>query len=186
MKTPNAKIVYLLFAAAICFASCSVSKSNQRKSLADKIEKRDRKPKPKPQKPVAQKPQKPTYQGKLMSYCEGWIGTPYRSGGETKQGVDCSGFVSNVYKDVYGISLPRRSQDMEKACQTTKSLQTMREGDLVFFNNVPGGSTNHVGIFIDKETFIHASTSKGVTISRFDEKYWSERFRCGGKYPGKK
>lgn len=112
MKTPNVKIVSLLFAAAICFASCSVSKSNQRKSLADKIEKRDRKPKPKPQKPVAQKPQKPTYQGKLMSYCEGWIGTPYRSGGETKQGVDCSGFVSNVYKDVYGISLPRRSQDM--------------------------------------------------------------------------
>lgn len=41
-------------------------------------------------------------------------------------------------------------------------------------------------VFIDKETFIHASTSKGVTISRFDEKYWSERFRCGGKYPGKK
>lgn len=186
MRTLNAKTLLLLCIVALCFASCSISKTNQRKSLADKIEKRDRNTKPKSQKPVTQKPPKQTYQGKLMSYCESWIGTPYRSGGETKQGVDCSGFVSNVYKYVYGISLPRRSQDMEKACQTTKSLQTMREGDLVFFNNVPGGNTNHVGIFIDKETFIHASTSKGVTISRFDEKYWSERFRCGGKYPGKK
>lgn len=169
---------------ALLVASCSVSKSGSRGSLADKIERNHNK---RPTKPHTQtrKPANKPNQGKLMNYCEGWLGTPYRAGGETKQGVDCSGFVSNVYKDVYGIKLPRRSQDMEKACRTTKSLSNLKEGDLVFFNNKAGGQTNHVGIFLDSQRFIHASSSKGVTISQFNEKYWSERFRCGGIYPGR-
>ena len=185
------KIVKVISAILImtCVCSCSISRNGKRESLADKLERRHRqrdvRP-PRAEMPDPPKPPKKPKQGKLMDYCEGWLGTPYRGGGETKQGVDCSGFVLNVYKDVYGIKLPRRSQDMEQACKTTKNLNELKEGDLVFFNNKAGGSTNHVGIFLDRDFFIHASTSKGVTISRFDEKYWSERFRCGGKHPLKK
>lgn len=185
------KIVKVISAILImtCVCSCSISRNGKRESLADKLERRHRqrdvRP-PRAEMPDPPKPSKKPKQGKLMDYCEGWLGTPYRGGGETKQGVDCSGFVLNVYKDVYGIKLPRRSQDMEQACKTTKNLNELKEGDLVFFNNKAGGSTNHVGIFLDKDSFIHASTSKGVTISRFEEKYWAERFRCGGKHPLKK
>lgn len=185
------KIVKVISAILImtCVCSCSISRNGKRESLADKLERkhrqRDVRP-PRAEMPDPPKPPKKPRQGKLMDYCEGWLGTPYRGGGETKQGVDCSGFVLNVYKDVYGIKLPRRSQDMEQACKTTKNLNELKEGDLVFFNNKAGGSTNHVGIFLNKDTFVHASTSKGVTISRFEEKYWAERFRCGGKHPLKK
>lgn len=121
----------------------------------------------------------------LRAYCLDWLGTPHRMGGTTKQGVDCSGFVCNVYKEIYGITLPRRSQDMAKACKTI-SKKDLEEGDLVFFNNKKGGSINHVGIFLDKDKFIHTSSSKGVTVGRLTETYWAERFRCGGRHPNKK
>ncbi len=185
MKIRHTRNIVFVLLISLFVCSCSVSKRSNRKSLADKVEKRNRKKPQQTEQPKPPKPQKPVPKGKLMDYCEDWLGTPYRGGGETKQGVDCSGFVSNVYRDVYGIKLPRRSLDMESACQKT-SKKDLREGDLVFFNNKPNGKTNHVGIFLDKDRFIHASTSKGVTISRFDEKYWAERFRCGGKHPARK
>lgn len=168
------------------FCSCSITRNRKPKSLAEKIEAKHGRGEKEKKTETAKDKGESRYKGELMKYCDKWIGTPHRMGGITKQGVDCSGFVYNVYKDVYGISLPRRSQDMEKACRTTKSLERAEEGDLVFFNNRPGGSTNHVGIFLDKTKFIHTSTSKGVTISRFDEKYWKERFRCVGKHPKRK
>ncbi len=138
-----------------------------------------------------EQPNKETPKGKhkvsdLRAYCLDWLGTPHRMGGTTKQGVDCSGFVCEVYKEIYGISLPRRSQDMAKVCKTINNKNDLKEGDLVFFNNKKGGTINHVGIFLDKDKFIHTSSSKGVTIGRFSETYWAERFRCGGRHPQKK
>lgn len=138
------------------------------------------------QKPVKEKPRGKHKVSDLRAYCLDWLGTPHRMGGTTKQGVDCSGFVCNVYKEIYGISLPRRSQDMAKVCKIIKDKNDLKEGDLVFFNNKKGGTINHVGIFLDKDKFIHTSSSKGVTIGRFSETYWAERFRCGGRHPDKK
>lgn len=138
------------------------------------------------QKPIKEKPRGKHKVSDLRAYCLDWLGTPHRMGGTTKQGVDCSGFVCNVYKEIYGISLPRRSQDMAKVCKTIKDKNDLKEGDLVFFNNKKGGTINHVGIFLDKDKFIHTSSSKGVTIGRFSETYWAERFRCGGRHPEKK
>lgn len=138
------------------------------------------------QKPVKEKPRGKHKVSDLRAYCLDWLGTPHRMGGTTKQGVDCSGFVCNVYKEIYGISLPRRSQDMAKVCKIIKDKNDLKEGDLVFFNNKKGGTINHVGIFLDKDKFIHTSSSKGVTIGRFSETYWAERFRCGGRHPEKK
>ena len=75
---------------------------------------------------------------------------------------------------------------MAKVCKIIKDKNDLKEGDLVFFNNKKGGTINHVGIFLDKDKFIHTSSSKGVTIGRFSETYWAERFRCGGRHPEKK
>lgn len=166
------KIVYLLVLICV-FISCKASKvdTTETKPIA-KVKK--------------EKVETKHIVSNLRSYCLDWLGTPHRMGGSTKQGVDCSGFVCNVYKEIYDISLPRRSQDMAKVCKTINDIDSLEEGDLVFFNNRKGGSINHVGIFLDKDKFIHTSSSKGVTIGRFSEKYWAERFRCGGRHPDKK
>ena len=116
------------------------------------------------EKPVKEKPRGTHKVSDLRAYCLDWLGTPHRMGGTTKQGVDCSGFVCNVYKEIYGISLPRRSQDMAKVCKIINNKNDLKEGDLVFFNNKKGGTINHVGIFLDKDKFIHTSSSKGVTM----------------------
>lgn len=116
----------------------------------------------------------------LSDYCMSWVGTPHVLGGMTRQGVDCSGFVYNVYKDVYDIVLPRRSADMEKEVDLYKSASQMREGDLIFFGK---NSVNHVGIFLEGSNFIHTSTSKGVVVSSLEEKYWKENFRSCGHHP---
>ena len=118
----------------------------------------------------------------LTEYCKDWIGVPHVMGGMSKQGVDCSGFVDNVYKDVYGISLPRNSQDIEKVVEPIDDKTQLKEGDLVFFNS-QDGKVNHVGIYIKEDNFIHASSSKGVMVSNLNEKYWANIYRRGGRHP---
>lgn len=118
----------------------------------------------------------------LTEYCKDWIGTPHRLGGMTKQGVDCSGFVGNVYMEVYGISLPRTAQEMSKAVISIPNNSELREGDLVFFNGSKNKVT-HVGIYLSNDAFVHASTSKGVIISSLNDKYWAKIFYFGGRHP---
>lgn len=118
----------------------------------------------------------------LTEYCKDWIGTPHRLGGTTKKGVDCSGFVLNVYKEVYGISLPRTAQEISKAVIPIPEKSKLKEGDLVFFNGRKNKVT-HVGIYLSNDAFVHASTSKGVIISSLNDKYWSKIFYFGGRYP---
>ncbi|MCK9164018.1 MAG: NlpC/P60 family protein [Bacteroidales bacterium] len=118
----------------------------------------------------------------LTEYCKSWIGTPHVMGGMTRSGVDCSGFVGSVYKDVYGISLPRNSGDIEKVVDPIDDKSKLKEGDLVFFNG-RSGKVNHVGIYIKDDTFVHASSSKGVMISNLNEKYWIKIYRRGGRHP---
>ncbi len=115
---------------------------------------------------------------RLCNYCLSWVGTPHMIGGTSKQGVDCSGFVQNVYKDLYNIQLPRRSADMEKVVQTIDKGR-LKEGDLVFFGK---SSVNHVGIYLRDNNFIHTSTSKGVIVSSLEEKYWRQNFLHGGHH----
>ena len=111
-----------------------------------------------------------------------WLGVPYRSGGTTKRGVDCSGLTSNIYKKVYRKDLERNSEDQRKKdCRKVKKGK-LREGDLVFFHNGrKKKKATHVGIYLKDRKFIHASTSQGVIVSTLEEEYWKKHWLSGGR-----
>ena len=117
----------------------------------------------------------------LFTVAEKWLGVPYRYGGNTKKGCDCSGFVSQVYKAVYGKSLERNSAAIrDKNCSKIRRSQ-LRTGDLVFFKTGSSRKINHVGIYLKDNKFIHASSSKGVIVSSLEEKYYIRTYVCSGR-----
>ncbi len=116
----------------------------------------------------------------LIREVSAWMGTPYRYGGSTKTGADCSGFVWSVYRDVYGISIPRTTTGMISESQRVRQRR-LREGDLVFFRT-KGIKISHVGIYLGNGHFVHTSTSRGVIINELDEDYYARRFRRGGRF----
>jgi len=110
-----------------------------------------------------------------------WLGTPYRRGQSSKRGTDCSGFVMNVYRSVYGKSLARNSADMLRRNCRSIPRQNLREGNLVFFaTNRSSKKVTHVGIYLKDGKFAHASTSQGVIISNLNETYYRQRWVSGG------
>lgn len=122
----------------------------------------------------------------IFLYNEGarWLGVPHKLGGSTKRGVDCSGFVAIVYREVYGKSLSRSSADMLKHDCRKVSRDKLKEGDLVFFKTTRGGKRsvpNHVGIYLKNGRFIHTSTSSGVMVSSLSEPYYTRTWLSGGR-----
>ncbi len=115
----------------------------------------------------------------LYSAIQEWMGTPYKYGGTTKSGVDCSAFVGNIVRQVYKINLHRVANDMLQDV-TVVSKNELREGDLVFFTNSKG-RVSHVGIYLRDGMFAHSSTSRGVIISRLTDTYWSKHFHQAGR-----
>lgn len=111
-----------------------------------------------------------------------WIGTPYRSGGSTQRGTDCSGMVSQIYSKVYRTTLHRTAEEQRKYdCRNIKKGK-LREGDLVFFHNGRNRKrASHVGIYLKDGRFIHASTSRGVIVSRLNEEYYHKHWLAGGQ-----
>ncbi len=105
----------------------------------------------------------------------GFLGVPYRRGGETEKGVDCSGFVRLIYEETAGLMLPRRAKEQAAATEKIKK-EDLKPGDLVFFNTMRR-AFSHVGIYLGDGKFIHAPrTGKKVRIEDMDVAYWSKRF----------
>ncbi|WP_102406099.1 C40 family peptidase [Parabacteroides bouchesdurhonensis] len=127
-----------------------------------------------------------TPEDNIYLYNEGakWLGVPHKMGGGTKRGVDCSGFVAIIFREVYGKQLSRSSADMLKYNCRKVSRANLREGDLVFFRTGGKGKKNvpnHVGIYLKNGRFIHTSTSRGVMVSSLSEPYYLRTWLIGGR-----
>lgn len=114
-----------------------------------------------------------------------WVGTPYKYAGcDKKDGTDCSGMVMRVYEDVTGSKIPRNSAKQAEFCYKldTNKAET---GDLVFFaTGKDPNKISHVGILVDDNRFVHASSSKGVVVSELSQPYYRQRLLMFGRVPG--
>ena len=117
---------------------------------------------------------------KLYAAVDAWYGTPYQYGGCSKSGIDCSCFVDQVFRDVYGVRLHRVAADIQKDVRLIPRSQ-LREGDVVFFTN-SNGKVSHVGVYLKDGMFAHASTSRGVMVSKLSNTYWNAHFYKGGRH----
>lgn len=109
----------------------------------------------------------------LRSEIDPWLGVSHVYGGTTRDGVDCSGFVYRIYSDLLGLELPRTTEQQRDSGRSVLR-SSLRSGDLIFFK--PDAKTRHVGIMLNDREFAHASSSRGVMISRIDESYWHDRY----------
>ncbi|MDF2874778.1 MAG: pgdS 3 [Sporomusa sp.] len=109
----------------------------------------------------------------IVKTAEKYLKTPYRFGGESPAGFDCSGFVKYVY-DRHGKKLPRTT-DVQYKTGKKVARAGLKTGDLVFFATYASGAS-HVGIYTGNGKFIHASSSRGVMISQLNETYWKPRY----------
>ena len=118
----------------------------------------------------------------LLAQMEKWFGTQYCFGGSTDSCIDCSSFTQVILRDVYNVKIPRNSQQQFDA-STKIETENLKEGDLVFFNTVSASMIiTHVGVYVCNNKFVHASTSKGVTINDLSEKYFAKAFRGAGRF----
>lgn len=116
---------------------------------------------------------------KLYQFVYEWLGTPYRLGGDSKRGIDCSKFSSALYEDVFKTSLGVNSRYQYKET-TPISKSELEAGDLVFFK-IRSRNITHVGVYLGDDKFAHASSSKGVMISNLNESYWKRYYYSGGR-----
>jgi lipoprotein Spr len=115
---------------------------------------------------------------KLFHFVYDWIGTPYRFGGSSRNGIDCSAFTKELYSKVFNMDIERSSRDIFSMVSPVKKDE-LKEGDLVFFK-IHSRRISHVGIYLGNNRFAHAS-SRGVAISSLDDAYYSRYFYRGGR-----
>jgi probable lipoprotein NlpC len=118
---------------------------------------------------------------KLLSEAEKYLGVPYRYGGMTSKGLDCSGLICLVFKNTVNLAVPRT---VETLYPWTEKIDTadLQPGDLVFFNTT--GRISHVGIYAGNKKFIHSASdgpNTGVIRSSLDESYWKRTYIGAGR-----
>jgi len=105
-----------------------------------------------------------------------FLDTPYRYGGTSPNGIDCSAFTGAVFKNSLQIDLPRSSSDQFTVGRRISDQDDLKFGDLVFFQTRRRRSISHVGIYLGNRFFAHASSSQGVIVSSLDETYYKKRY----------
>ncbi|MCW8332959.1 C40 family peptidase [Vibrio paucivorans] len=109
----------------------------------------------------------------FLTVFDQWEGAPYQLGGSSLAGIDCSAFVQIAYSSATQQKLPRTTLKQSQV-GTYVNYDQAEIGDLVFFKT--SRTTRHVGVYLGSKQFMHASTSKGVIISRIDNPYWASKF----------
>jgi cell wall-associated NlpC family hydrolase len=120
---------------------------------------------------------------KLYLFIDEWLYTPYKWGGDDKDGIDCSAFIRRLLKDVYNVGITRTSieQIYMQSIEKFSSKHQLSEGDLVFFKTTGDDKVSHVGLYLCNGKFVNAASSKGVTILSLNDQYWKERFVAAGR-----
>ena len=116
----------------------------------------------------------------LRAEIERWQGTPYRLGGMSRKGIDCSAFAMVIYQDAFDIQIPRTTEQQAKLGKRI-DIRNLDTGDLVFF--LPESKKMHMGIYLSHGDFAHASVSKGVMVSNINTPYWNNIFLTAKRLP---
>ena len=175
-STRYSKLYILFFAAAIVLSSCHSKKTVLKGEPGEIV---------KPQADIADKysemmlvDKSAIQNGRLYSFIDQWMGTPYKFGGQDKDGVDCSGLAQLLEQEVYGIQIPRMTSQQVTVIKR-KYEEELKEGDLVFFD-FDGKQFSHVGVYLQNGYMVHASTRKGVMIARLHDNGIYQYFSRGG------
>lgn len=168
LSNSQGAFIFIIFCFCLCFSSCHSSKEQGTKNHTKEYS--------------LNMKGMTNMQKKLVAEAMEWMGTPYSYGACDKgKGTDCSGMVLAVYRDAAGVMLPRNSA---KQAEFSKKIHKcdVKIGDLVFFaTGHDPKKISHVGIMIDNQNFIHASSSKGVVISSVDAPYYIRTFMGYGR-----
>ncbi|MDQ3071964.1 MAG: NlpC/P60 family protein [Bacteroidota bacterium] len=116
----------------------------------------------------------------LIATIAGWVGVPYRRAGYSKAGIDCSGFVSRIYKDVFCVDLTHSSSAMISQMKHSVLKSGLKEGDILFFR-IGGSHINHVGLYIKDHKFIHASPARGIVVDDLRQAYYQRYYYTAGR-----
>ncbi len=119
---------------------------------------------------------------KLYSFIKEWENKPYFYGGETKEGIDCSALMQEMYKYVHGILLPRTAQEMffDSRMKCFKDPKLLKEGDLVFFRIDDEKTISHVGVYLHNDLFFNANKT-GCVINSLKKGLWKKSYEGGGR-----
>lgn len=116
---------------------------------------------------------------KLIQTVKDWLGVPYKYGGDGRKGIDCSSFCNVIYEKVYNQPLASSSREIFTNVEAIP-MDQLKEGDLIFFK-IHSKRITHIGIYLGKDRFAHASRHRGVTISNLNEEYYKRFFYSGGR-----
>jgi cell wall-associated NlpC family hydrolase len=105
-----------------------------------------------------------------------YYNTPYKFGGNSIDGIDCSGFTQSIYKNTLAINLDRSAREQFRLGEVIEDKNDLEFGDLVFFNTRRRVRPGHVGIYLWDNYFVHANTKRGVTVNSLEENYYSKRY----------
>lgn len=122
---------------------------------------------------------KANFEEKFLMEIIKYLDTPYKYGGNSSRGIDCSAFTQTVFKNAFDIMLNRSAREQFQQGDEINDREDLQFGDLVFFDTRRRVKPGHVGIYLGDNLFVHASTRFGVTVSTLEQDYYSKRFMGG-------
>ena len=166
--------MFLLFALAVTFFSCETT---HRMSGTETLEEKYARMLGVSKDKISNK--------KLYAFVDEWYGVKYKYAGNSKKGIDCSGLAALLEKNVFGKEISGPASLIYSKCEKIEGKE-LKEGDLVFFiisskPNAKEGQVSHMGVYLQNNKFVHATTKAGVMINDLAEEYYKKYFVGGGR-----